>query len=132
MSHPIIRHAHIEGLPVPRGPFSQGVAAEGRFLFVSGQGPYDPAAGGFVRGTIAEQTRLTLACLERVLLAGGTRRENVVSCRVYLQPLVGQTFAEMTRVDEEFFGPSKPARTTVGTQLLNIDVEIDCVALLEP
>ena len=117
---------------MPRGPFSQGVAAEGRFLFVSGQGPSDPAAGGFVRGTIAEQTRLTLACLERVLLAGGTRRENVVSCRVYLQPLDGQTFAEMNRVDEEFFGPSKPARTTVGTQLLNIDVEIDCVALLEP
>lgn len=70
--------------------------------------------------------------MERVLLAGGTRRENVVSCRVYLQPLDGQTFAEMNRVDEEFFGPSKPARTTVGTQLLNIDVEIDCVALLEP
>ena len=56
----------------------------------------------------------------------------MVSCRVYLQPLDGQTFAEMNGVYEEFFGPSKPARTTVGTQLLNIDVEIDCVALLEP
>ena len=122
-------HSQVEGLPIPRGPFSQAIEAEGRFLFVSGQGPYDPAAGGFVRGTIAEQTRLTLACLDRILRQAGIRRENVVSCRVYLQPLDAETFAEMNAVYQEFFGEHKPARTTVGTQLLHIDVEIECIAL---
>lgn len=122
-------HSQVAGLPVPRGPFSQAIDAGGRFLFVSGQGPYDPAAGRFVRGSIAEQTRLTLACLDRILQQAGTGREQVVSCRVYLQPLDAETFAAMNAVYQEFFGGHKPARTTVGTQLLDIDVEIECIAL---
>lgn len=125
------RLAEVEGLPEPRGPFSQAIDAEGRFLFVSGQGPYDPAAGGFVRGSIAEQTRLTLACIDRILQKAGISRERVVSCRVYLQPLDTQTFASMNAVYQDFFGPHKPARATIGTQLLNIDVEIECIALIE-
>lgn len=120
----------IEGLPAPRGPFSQGVMAEGRFLFVSGQGPHDPHTGGFVRGSIEEQTRLTLACIEKILAAAHARPSDVVSCRVYLQPLDRQTFAAMNAAYAEFFGSHKPARTTIGAQLLEIDVEIDCVALL--
>jgi 2-iminobutanoate/2-iminopropanoate deaminase len=129
---PIIRHhLEIEGLPVPRGPFSQGVTVEGRCLHVSGQGPYDPDSGGFVRGTIAEQTRLTLACIDRVIKDAGGKRENVVSCRVYLQPLDTQTFAAMNAVYQEFFGDHKPARATLGTQLLNIDVEIECIVALD-
>ena len=124
------RLTNIQGLPPPSGPYSPGVSAEGRFLFVSGQGPYDPKLGRFSRGSIAEQTRLTLACIERVVLEGGGRMESIVSCRVYLQPLDAQTFAAMNAVYEEFFGTHKPARTTVGSQLLNIDVEIDCVVVL--
>jgi len=128
---PILNHhTLVEGLPTPRGPFSQAVEAEGRFLFISGQGPYDPEAGTFVRGTIAEQTRLTLACIDRILGKAEARRENVVSCRVYLQPLDSQTFAAMNTVYAEFFGEHKPARATVGTQLLNIDVEIECIVLM--
>ncbi len=125
------KYTEVEGLPTPRGPFSQAVEAEGRFLFVSGQGPYDPEAGGFVRGSIADQTRLTLACIDRILQKAGAKRENVVSCRVYLQPLDTQTFTAMNGVYEEFFAGHKPARATVGTQLLNIDVEIECIVLLD-
>jgi 2-iminobutanoate/2-iminopropanoate deaminase len=125
------RVADVEGLPQPRGPFSQAVDASGRFLFVSGQGPYDPKSQSFARKSVADQTRLTLECLDRILLQAGTRRENVVSCRVYLQPLDAQTFAAMNAVYEEFFGAHKPARTTIGAQLLHIDVEIECIALRE-
>lgn len=121
----------VDGLPEPRGPFAQGVDAEGRFLFISGQGPFDPTTGGFVRGTINEQTRLTLECIDRILRAAGIQRENVVSCRVYLQPLDSQTFAAMNAVYADFFGRHKPARATLGTQLLNIDVEIECIALIK-
>ena len=121
----------IDGLPVPRGPFSQGVIAGGRCLYVSGQGPYDPALQAFARGDIATQTRLTLECLDRVLRAAGTDRSRVVSCRVYLQPLDQQTFAAMNTAYEAFFGAHKPSRTTIGAQLLQIDVEIDCIAVLD-
>ncbi len=71
---------NVEGLPVSRLPFSSGIIAEGRFLFVSGQGPYDPAVGSFVRGSVAEQTTLTLECIRRIIEAAGAGMSDVVSC----------------------------------------------------
>lgn len=117
----------IEGLPVTSSPYSSGVIAEGRFLFISGQGPYDPQRGCFVRASIAEQTALTLECLRRVITEAGATPDDVVSCRVFLQQLTESTFAEMNNVYASFFPNDKPARTTIGCQLLNIDVEIDCI-----
>ena len=118
---------NISDLPKSSSPYSAGVIAEGKFLFISGQGPYDPAAGKFVRASIAEQTTLTLECLRRVIVAAGAKVEDVVSCRVFLQQLTESTFAEMNEAYGAFFGKDKPARTTIGCQLLNIDVEIDCI-----
>lgn len=118
---------NIYGRPSKRNlPISSAVVAEGRFAFVSGQGPLNPESGEFERGSITEQTTLTLRCLQRAIEASGGRMEDVVSVRVFLQPLTNETFAEMNAVFAGFF-PNKPARTTVGAQLLNIDVEIDCI-----
>lgn len=122
----------VEDMPVPRGPFCHGLDVEGRFVFVSGQGPYDPKAGTFVCNDIAEQTHLTLACIDRILQKAGTSRVHVVSCRIYLNDLTEHTYRAMNTVYQEFFGSHKPARTTVGASLLGIDVEIECIALLEP
>ncbi len=117
---------------VPCGlPYSPGVVAEGKFLFVSGQGPYDPELKKFIRGSIAEQTDLTLACLRRVIEAAGAKLEDVVSCRIFLQQLTETTFAEMNGAYAAFFGANPPARTTIGCQLLNIDVEIDCIVRID-
>lgn len=117
----------VKGLPVPRGPFSNGVVAEGKFLFVSGQGPWDPEKEAFHRGSIADQTERTLRCIERVAREAGATMTDVVSCRVFLQPLTAETFAEMNAVYARFFGDHKPSRTTIGCTLLGIDVEIDAV-----
>lgn len=117
--------------PPQAGPYSLGVKAEGKFLFVSGQGPWDPKTGKFERGTIAEQTRLTLENIRRVVEASGGKMENAVSARVYLQPLDDETFKSMNGVYQEYWGKDKPVRTTVGTQLLHIDVEIDCIVVLD-
>lgn len=120
-----------EGCPVPRGPFSHGIDAEGRFLYVSGQGPYDPQVGTFVCGSIREQTQLTLACIDQILKKAGTSREKVVSCRIYLNNITEATYHEMNAAYAEFFGEHRPSRTTIGAVLLGIDVEIECVALIE-
>ncbi len=108
-------------------PIASGVVAEGKFLFVSGQGPLDPVTGGWYRGSVREQTRLTLECIRKIVEGAGATLDDVVSCRVFLQQITESNFAEMNEAFAEIFGGHKPARTAVGCQLLNIDVEIDCI-----
>lgn len=118
----------VPGGPPALGPYAPAVAA-GSLVFVSGQTPYDSARGCIYRGTIAEQTQLVLENLEKVLLASGCSRQSVVSCRIYLQDLNAENFQVMNAVYGEFFGEHKPARTTLGAQLLGMDVEIEAVAV---
>lgn len=122
--------APFAGSPPALGPYSLGVIAEGRFVFVSGMTPYDPAIGKIDRGSIARQTELVIENISGVLQAAGSSLANVVSCRVYLSDLNPDTFREMNQVYESYFGESKPARATVGAGLLGFDVEIECVATI--
>ena len=110
----------------PVGPYSGGIIAEGRFLFVSGQGPL--VDGKIVSGTIEEETELTLHNVGIVLERAGARWEDVVRCGIFLADL--GDFARMNAVYERFFPEPRPARTTVGTSLMGIKVEIDCIAML--
>ncbi len=116
--------------PQAIGPYSLGVMAEGRFVFVSGMTPFDPLTGKIERSSIAEQTRLVLENIKKVLGASEATLADVVSCRVYLSNLTPETFKEMNTVYAGYFGDSLPARATIGAQLLGFDVEIECVAVL--
>lgn len=115
------------GVPEPRGPYSPAVRA-GDFLFVSGQGPIDPATNQFSFGTIEHETRLVLGNIRRILEGCGASLADVVKCSVFLSS--GQDFAAMNAVYAEFFGAAKPARTTVEAQFAEprMKVEIDCIA----
>jgi 2-iminobutanoate/2-iminopropanoate deaminase len=112
----------------PAGPYSPGIVAEGRFLFVSGQGPL--VDGQVVAGTIEEETELTLYNVGIVLERAGATFADVVRCGVFLTDL--DNFARMNAVYERVFPEPRPARTTVGTALIGMKVEIDCIALLPP
>jgi 2-iminobutanoate/2-iminopropanoate deaminase len=111
----------------PAGAYSPGVIAEGRFVYVSGQGPIRD--GEVVGGTIEEQTRLVMDNLGAVLAEAGASYADVVRCGVFLADL--DDFAAMNEVYESFFDEPLPARTTVGANLPGIKVEIDCVAVLD-
>ncbi|HSB03147.1 MAG TPA: Rid family hydrolase, partial [Anaerolineales bacterium] len=50
----------------PIGAYSQGIRA-GDFIFVSGQGPLDPATGQLILGTIEEQTERVLENIKIIL-----------------------------------------------------------------
>jgi 2-iminobutanoate/2-iminopropanoate deaminase len=115
------------GSPVPRGPYSPAVRA-GDFLFVSGQGPIDPATNEMFTGGIRQQTRLTLGNIQRILEGCGASLADVVKCSVFL--LDGGEFAAMNEVYAEFFGADKPARTTVEARFVapGMRIEIDCIA----
>ncbi len=117
--------------PKAIGPYSLAVAASGNFLFVSGMTPMDPATGRMSDGPVAEQTRLVLENMRRVVEGAGAKLSDVVSCRVFLAQLTEKNFAEMNKVYTEFFTGDHPARTTVGAQLMNMAVEIECVVRLD-
>lgn len=115
--------------PSPVGPYSQGVVANG-FLYTAGFGPQDPAAGGAIAEGVEEQTRQVLRNIRAVLDAHGASMDDVVKSTVHLQHL-DRDFAGFNRAYREFFTEPYPVRTTVGSTLASILVEIDVVVALE-
>ena len=115
------------GVPAPRGPYSPAVRA-GDFIFVSGQVPIDPGTQQLVSGDVRDETRQTLTNIMRILEGCGAALNDVVKCLVFLAD--GKDFAAMNQVYAEFFGETKPARTTVvaAFAIPGIKVEIDAVA----
>ena len=107
------------------------IKSEGTHIHVSGQGPLDLDTYEIHRGSIAEQTQLTFENVKTHLESAGASLSDVVNCRVYLSELNAETFAEMNKVYMEYFPSNRPTRTTIGCQLLGIDVEIDCVACID-
>lgn len=118
-----------EGVVRPRGPYSPAVRA-GDFLFVSGQGPVDPATDQMSYGDIQHETRLVLNNIKRILEGCGASARDVVKCSVFISD--GRDFAAMNQVYAEFFGDARPARTTVEARFADpkMKVEIDCIAYL--
>jgi 2-iminobutanoate/2-iminopropanoate deaminase len=114
------------GVPAPRGPYSPAVRA-GDFIFLAGQVPVDPATNQMSTGDIQHETRLVLTNVKRLLEGIGSSLAEVVKVGVYLAD--GAEFAQMNEVYAEFFGESKPARTTIVCKFMaDIRIEIDCVA----
>ncbi|MEV7965382.1 Rid family detoxifying hydrolase [Sphaerisporangium sp. NPDC088356] len=114
-----------DGAPQPIGGYSQGIRV-GDLIFVSGQGPVDPATGVVTGVTIAEQTAATLKNLSSILASGGATLNDVVKATVHLADL--SDFDEYDRVYKTFFDSPRPVRTTVGSALMGILVEIDVIA----
>ena len=109
----------------PIGAYSQGLRA-GDFVFVSGQGPLDPQTGKVVGTTIEDQTTRVLENIKAILAAGGASMADVVKVAAHLSDL--SLFERYNRVYASYFPDPKPTRTTVGSQLPGILVEIDAVA----
>ena len=109
----------------PGGAYSQGLKA-GDFVFVSGQGPLDPETGQVVGETIEEQTARTLENVKAILEAAGASMADVVKVAAHLSDL--GLFDRYNKVYSTYFPDPKPTRTTVGSQLSGIMVEIDAIA----
>ena len=65
-------------VPSPRGPYSPAVRA-GDFIFVSGQGPIDPATDKLSPGDIKYETRLVLSNIQKILEGCGATMADVVT-----------------------------------------------------
>ncbi len=112
------------------GSYSAGVEIDG-WLFISGQGPLDLQTGAVVRGSIEDETRLTLNHIGKVLHSAGYSFADVVKCTCHLQNI--QDFGGFDKVYAGFFPGIRPARTTVQSGLGDgIKVEIDAIARKTP
>jgi len=114
--------------PSPIGPYSQGVAVSGTFLFVSGQTPKDPKTGVMppdVRG----QTAQCLKNIQAIVEAAGASLADVVRVGAFLKDLAD--FKDFNEVYQTFFAAPYPARTTVQATPPGCLVELDAIVRIK-
>ncbi|WHY85973.1 Rid family detoxifying hydrolase [Neobacillus novalis] len=110
--------------PTPVGSYSQGLQVGNR-IYVAGQGPKNQATGK-TPVSIEEQTEQVLMNIQHILESAGSSLNDVVKVTAHLADL--KDFAQYNQVYQQFFSEPYPVRTTVGSQLDNILVEIDVIA----
>ncbi|WP_431217383.1 RidA family protein [Puia sp. P3] len=113
----------------PTGAYSPGVKQD-ELLFVSGRAPRTRSAEKLVRGTIEEETLLTLENIRRIVEAAGGTVRDIVKCTAHLSDM--NDFDRYNKAYASFFGGVFPARTTVQSVLGDgLKVEIDAVAVIK-
>lgn len=94
--------------PAAIGPYSQGMAAEGTSINVSGQLGLIPATGEFAGDDVRSQTRQSLENIKAILAEAGATMADVVETTVMLADIA--EFGAMNEVYAEFFEAPYPAR----------------------
>ena len=118
-----------DGLPPTLGPYSPAVRAGG-LLHVSGQPGIGDEPGVPVGPTFGEQARQAFANLERILRAGGSRPQDVVSVTVMLTDV--RNFPELNEIFAEVFPTDPPARTAMEIGLApGFHLTVACVAQVD-
>lgn len=115
--------------PAAIGPYSQGAAASGKIVFVSGQLPIDPATGAFAAEDIQGQTEQSLKNVGAILAEAGCGYEDVVKTTVLLADIAD--FGPMNEVYARFFTGACPARAAFAVRDLpkGAKVEIEAIAV---
>jgi 2-iminobutanoate/2-iminopropanoate deaminase len=112
--------------PAGTGPYSPCLRV-GDWVYVSGQGPLDPRTHAVVGQTIEEQTHSTFANISALLRAAGSALPDVVKVNVYLSDIAH--YDRFNSVYATLFSEPYPVRTTVGCALVDILIEVDCIAI---
>ncbi|MBR1881512.1 MAG: RidA family protein [Muribaculaceae bacterium] len=123
-----MKELNTSSAPAAIGPYSQGVSAMGKLVFLSGQLPIDPATGQFPEGGIKEQTRQSLLNAQAILRSAGLDLCHVVKTTVLLSDIAN--FGPMNEVYAEFFSRPFPARSAFAVRDLpkGALVEIEMIA----
>lgn len=116
-----------EKAPAAIGPYSQAVST-GSLVFVSGQLGLDPETGELVSPDFELQARQALDNLKQIILAAGSRMNQVVSVDIYISNM--SNFKKLNELYEEYFEAPLPARAVVEVNGLpkRAGVEIKCIA----
>ncbi|HEV7134125.1 MAG TPA: Rid family hydrolase [Gaiellaceae bacterium] len=108
------------------GAYSPALLVDG-WLFLSGQGGFDPATGELAGDDIESQVEQTLSNIDALLEEAGLDRTDVVSCVAHLSDL--SLFPRFNAAYAEGFAEPRPVRTTVEAKLVaGMLVELTVVA----
>ena len=124
MRKPIIS---AKGAP-PKGPYTPAILAQGPMLFVSSQGPLNPATGNIEVHTVKEQASEVFDNITALLEEAGATWADVVKVQVFLSDFAD--FAAMNEVYNEYVVAPYPARTTVHSKVGASLVAADVIAVL--
>jgi len=98
----------------------------GDFVFITGQVPMQDGSP-MTGGSIEDQTRACLDCLEDILDQAGCELSDVVKSMVWLKNR--EDFPGFNAVYAEYFPQQPPTRSAlVSDFLIDILVEIECIA----
>jgi 2-iminobutanoate/2-iminopropanoate deaminase len=111
--------------PAPAGAYSLAIVAGG-FVFVSALRPVDPGSK-LVPDGISKQTLQIGKNLAAVLATAGARLSDVGKVTAHLANI--QLVDDFNEVYAQIFEAPYPARTTVGSQLRGVLVEMDFIAV---
>jgi 2-iminobutanoate/2-iminopropanoate deaminase len=115
--------------PIALATYSQGILAEGRYVFVSGQVGLNPATQQLADG-IEAQAEQALKNIQAILTEAGSSLANVVKATVLLHDI--NDYKAVNAVYARYFPQDAPARAAFGGLDLPIGalVEIECIALV--
>lgn len=116
-----------KGAP-PKGPYSQGIIAQGPMVFVSSQGPILPESGEFIEGTFREKAEQVFRNITVILEEAGTSWDQVVKIGVLLDDM--DNFAVMNEIYAGYVQEPFPARTTAQSNIGDKAILVDCIALV--
>ena len=97
--------------PLALGPYSQGMIGEGRMLFVSMQGPFDPTSNEVVGETFEAQAMQVFANIQAIVEAADASLDDVVKVTVFLADW--RDFAALNDLYTTIFSEPYPARTPI-------------------
>lgn len=122
-----MQEIHTDDAPSAIGPYSQAIV-DGDRIYVSGQGPIDPATGDIVGEDIKEETARTLENIDAVLTAVGKSLDDVLKATVFVTDM--DNYADVNEVYAEYMSEPYPARSAVEVSDLPVDigVEIEVIA----
>ena len=112
------------------GHYTPGIKCNG-MLYISGQLSINPETGKPAEGGIKAEAAQALKNLDTVLSAAGIGKNQVVSCKAYLDDI--SNWGAFNEVYSEYFGDHKPVRIVVpvGDMYGGASIEIEAVACYE-
>mgnify|MGYP000012131153 CR=1 FL=1 len=116
-----------EKAPAALGPYSQGIAASGEMIFVSGQIPIDPSTGAVVEGDISVQTKQCMDNIAAILAEAGATVEDIVKTTIFLKDM--NDFATVNEAYGKYFEKDAPARGCVEVARLPKDMQVEIEAI---